>query len=101
LSALNGPPLQNALKRVRPDLIVGSSESDSGDLSRAAKATGATVYVTPDSKIGQVERAIDDLGLLTGHGFEAREDVARIQRQQKAISARLARTKPVQVFIDT
>jgi len=101
LEALNGPPLQNGLRRAHPDLIVASSESDSGDLSRAAKATGAPVYVTPDNNLLQVERAIDDLGLLSGRGFQARRAVAKIQRQQQAVKAKLAGRKPVHVFVDT
>jgi ABC-type Fe3+-hydroxamate transport system substrate-binding protein len=101
LGALNGPPLQSALKRLRPDLIVGSGESDSGDLSRAGKATGAPVYITPDSNLLQVERAIDDLGLLAGRGFQARATVARIQKRAQAVHARLAGKKPVHVFVDT
>jgi iron complex transport system substrate-binding protein len=101
LDGLNGPPLQSALRRLHPDLIVGSGESDPGDLGRAAKATGAPVYVTPDSSILQVERAIDALGLLSGRGPQARDAVARIQRQRQAVKKKLAGTKPVRVFIDT
>jgi iron complex transport system substrate-binding protein len=101
LGALSGPPLVSALRRLHPDLIVASSESDSTDLGRAGRATGAPVYVTPDTSILQVERAIDDLGLLTGRGFQARKVVAKIQQQQKAVAAKLAGTSPVRVFIDT
>jgi cobalamin transport system substrate-binding protein len=101
LGALNGPPLVSALRRLHPDLIVASSESDSTDIQRAGRATGAPVYITPDSSIRQVERAIDDLGLLTGRGVEARRTVMRIQQRQKAVAGKLAGTQPVSVFIDT
>ncbi len=101
LDILSGPALVGALRRVHPDLIVGSTETDSADLDRARKATGAAVYVAPDGSIRQVEQAIDDLGLLSGHGARGRELVAAIQREQTLVARKLAGTARVKVFVDT
>jgi iron complex transport system substrate-binding protein len=101
LDILNGPPLVSALRRLRPDLIAGSTENDSADLDRARRTTGAPIYVAPDGSIRQVERAIDDLGLLSGYGARGRELVAEIQGQQQRVAAKLAHTPRVRVFVDT
>lgn len=100
LDVLSGPPLVDKIRRLHPDLIVGSSESDSTDLDQASRVTGAPDYIAPDGSVREVERAIDDLGLLTGTGARAREQVAAIQRTQARVAERLAHTRPVKVFVD-
>ena len=60
------------LRRRRPDLIVASDTVDEQALSRAAAATHADVYAAPGDSISQVERAITQLGLLTGEPVRAR-----------------------------
>lgn len=90
-----------ALRRSRPDLIVASEGADEQDLSRAAAATRAQVYVAPGDSIRQVERAITQLGLLTGDTVRARSLVRRIERDRQAVDTRLTRVPNVTVFVDT
>src|SRR4029077_16367990 len=101
LELLTGEPLVAELRRLHPDLIVGSSESDSADLDRAARTKGTPVYVTPENSVQQIERATTDLGLLTGTAVKARELVASIQGAEARVGTRLAHTRPVRVFVDT
>jgi iron complex transport system substrate-binding protein len=90
-----------ALRRARPDLIVASEDANERDLSRAAAVTGAEVYTAPGDSIRQVERAITQLGLLTGTPVRARTLVRRIEQQRHEVDAQLARTPEVAVFVDT
>lgn len=90
-----------ALKRAKPDLIVASAGADERDLSRAASLTHAEVYVAPGDSIRQVERAITQLGLLTGDPVAARRLVRHIEQQRRRVAARLARQPDVTVFVDT
>jgi iron complex transport system substrate-binding protein len=90
-----------AVRRARPDLIVASPEASERDLSRAASATGARVYTAPGDSIRQVERAITQLGLLTGAPVAARRLVRRIETRRHEVAARLGRVADVSVFVDT
>jgi ABC-type Fe3+-hydroxamate transport system substrate-binding protein len=90
-----------ALKRARPDLIVASQGADEHDLSRAASLTHAQVYLAPGDSIRQVERAITQLGLLTGKPVAARRLVRQIEEQRRMVAERLARKPDVTVFVDT
>jgi iron complex transport system substrate-binding protein len=98
--SLVGLPLVAQIKKARPDLIVASTDVDPLDLARARSATNAAVYVTPDSSIGDVERAIGDVGLLTGRPVAARRVTAGIQRARRRVTARLSGTSEVPTFID-
>jgi len=88
------------VRRARPDLIIASPEGNERDLSRAASATGASVYTAPGDSIRQVERAITQLGLLTGRPVTARRLVRRIESRRDQVAARLARVPAVRVFVD-
>jgi ABC-type Fe3+-hydroxamate transport system substrate-binding protein len=89
------------IRRVRPDLIIASPDANEHDLSRAASATGAIVYTAPGDSIRQVERAITQLGLLTGVPVTARRLVRRIESRRHEVDKRLARVADVSVFVDT
>ena len=89
--SLVGLPLVAQIKKARPDLIVASSDVDPLDLARARSATNAAVYVTPDSSLGDVERAIGDVGLLTGRPVAARRVTAGIQRDRRQVTERFER----------
>jgi len=91
----------NVLRRARPDLIVASDSVDERDLSRAAAATHAEVYLAPGDSIRQVERAITQLGLLTGTPVRARALVRSIEQKRRTVDAALAGTPIVNVFVDT
>jgi cobalamin transport system substrate-binding protein len=90
-----------ALKRAKPDLIVASQGADEHDLSRAGSLTHAQIYLAPGDSIRQVERAITQLGLLTGDPVAARRLVRHIEEQRRVVDSRLAREPDVTVFVDT
>jgi cobalamin transport system substrate-binding protein len=89
------------IRRARPDLIVAAPEASERDLSRVASATGARVYTAPGDSIRQVERAITQLGLLTGAPVAARRLVRRIETRRHEVAAHLERVADVSVFVDT
>jgi len=91
----------DVLRRAKPDLIVASDSVDERDLSRAAAATHAKVYLAPGDSIRQVERAITQLGLLTGTPVRARQLVRTIERKRQAVDTALAGRPLVGVFVDT
>ena len=88
------------VRRAHPDLIVAGQDANERELSRAGSATGAKVYTAPGDSIRQVERAITQLGLLTGAPVEARELVRRIEKRRHQVADRLARVAEVSVFVD-
>ena len=90
-----------AVRRARPDLIVAAPDANERDLSAAASRTRARVYTTPGDSIRQVERAITQLGLLTGAPVAARRLVQRIENRRRQVADRLARVADVSVFVDT
>jgi ABC-type Fe3+-hydroxamate transport system substrate-binding protein len=89
-----------AVRRARPDLIVAGPDASERDLSRAAAATNAKVYTAPGDSIRQVERAITQLGLLTGRPVAARALVRRIEERRHQVADRLANVAGVSVFVD-
>jgi iron complex transport system substrate-binding protein len=91
----------DSLRPLKPDLIVATDTVDERALSRAAAATHAEVYSAPGDSITQVERAITQLGLLTGTPVRARALVRRIERKRHAVDAALRRVPTVSVFVDT
>jgi iron complex transport system substrate-binding protein len=99
--ATASPAALGVLKRARPDLIVASDSVNEHDLSRVAAATHADVYLAPGDSIRQVERAITQLGLLTGTPVQARKLVRTIERKRRAVDVALAAAPIVDVFVDT
>jgi iron complex transport system substrate-binding protein len=98
--SLVGLPLVAQIKKARPDLIVASSGVDPLDLERARSATNAAVYVTPDSSLDDVTRAIGDIGLLTGRPVAARRLSAAIQSDRRQVAARLRGSPVLPTFVD-
>ena len=88
------------MRRAHPDLIVAGEDANEHDLSRAASATKARVYTAAGDSIRQVERAITQLGLLTGAPVKARTLVGRIEARRHQVADRLARVADVSVFVD-
>jgi cobalamin transport system substrate-binding protein len=91
----------DVLRRAKPDLIVASDSISERELSRAAAATHAQVYLAPGDSIRQVERAITQLGLLTGTPVQARKLVRSIEQKRQTVEAALAGRPSVSVFVDT
>jgi iron complex transport system substrate-binding protein len=98
--SLVGLPLVAQIRRARPDLIVASGDADPLDLARARSTTHAAVYVEPDSSLDEVERAISDIGLLTGRPVAGRKVSASIERARHRIAARVSGYPLVPTFID-
>ena len=98
--SLVGLPLVAQIRKARPDLIVASADADPLDLARASSATHAAVYVTPQSSLSDIERAIRDVGLLTGRPVAARRLTASIEGTRSRIAAKLSGSPAVSTFID-
>lgn len=82
-----------------PDLVVATSGTSNAAISRIA-ATGAVVYVMPDTSIQEVERAITQLGLIAAEPAAARRLVHDIERRQRGVNRRLRGSVRPSVFVD-
>ena len=104
LDALDAPVVASNvavsdLAGLRPDLVVAPSATSDPVLSQAA-AAGAPVYVTHDTSITEVERAITQLGLIVAEPAAARRLVRDI-RLQRQMLGRLLRGRPrTTVFVN-
>jgi ABC-type Fe3+-hydroxamate transport system substrate-binding protein len=83
----------------RPDLVVATSRTSDAVVARIA-AAGTAVYVMPDTSIGEIERAITQLGLITAEPVAARRLIRGIRRDQLAVAARVLGRPRVSVFVD-
>ena len=99
--SLVGLPLVAQIRKAHPDLIVASADVDPLDLARARSASHAAVYVTPEGSLDDVERAIGDVGLLTGRPVAARRLTAGIERVRRQVASKLGGSPEVPTFIDT
>lgn len=97
----NGTLLVQQLRRQKPDLIVAPSSAGDVELSHAAAATHAPVYVAPGDSLREVEQGMLELGLLTGTPVTARRLVHRIEAMRRLVDSRLDGAPPVSVFFDT
>jgi iron complex transport system substrate-binding protein len=86
---------------LKPDLIVATPATDELDLARAARESGAEVYVQPAASIENVEEGTIDLGFLVGEAARARQLVGTIERKVAVVEDQLANVEPVMVFVDT
>lgn len=82
-----------------PELVVAPSTADERSLSQAA-ASGAPVYVTPDTSITEIERAITQLGLIVAEPSAARRLVRDIEQRRRHVARRLRGLPPTRVFVD-
>ena len=96
----NGHIIFERLQALRPDLLVASGTTDPIDLRRAVRATGSQVYVAPGNSIEDVERAVNELALLTGNPLAGRRIVGAIEARRRSVANRLAGRPPVRVFVD-
>ena len=91
----------DVVMRLRPDLVVGTPNTDPLDLARAARESEATSYVQPAASIAEVERGVLELGFLLDEAPTARRLVGRLRRAVADLEMRLATTKITPVFVDT
>jgi iron complex transport system substrate-binding protein len=87
------------VRAAHPDLVLAASDTDG--IETRATAIRAPVFLAPDGSIEEVERAITRIGLLLGRPVEARRLVHRIGAERAEVARKLARTRPVRVFVDT
>jgi ABC-type Fe3+-hydroxamate transport system substrate-binding protein len=98
---LTGEALAQALARLEPDLIVASSATDPADLSRAAAATRAPVYLVGEESVRDINRAVTQLGLLTDHAVTGRKLVRKNNAAQRRVTTAVAGEPVLRVFVDT
>ena len=91
----------DAVVRLEPDLVVGTPSTDPLDLTRAARESGAIVYVQPAGSVEDVQRAALELGFVLGSAPEARRLVADIRSGTSAIENKVADQPLVPAFVDT
>ena len=84
---------------LRPDLVLAPATADDKTLSKAA-GSGALVYVTPDSSVTEIERAITQLGLIVAEPAAARRRVGDIERQRRRVARQLMGVGLTRVFVD-
>lgn len=96
----DGSIQEGVLRRFRPDLVVATHAIDVRDLSRAAKITGAAVYVLGDSSVRDVERSLSHLGAMVAEPTTARTHVARIERSRRAVARAVSKLPLTSAFVD-
>jgi iron complex transport system substrate-binding protein len=89
------------LRRLHPDLIVATETGGEEDLSRAAQATKAPVYLAPADSVKGLEHAVTQLGLVLGRPVAARNLVRTIEQKRERVERTLRNAPPVSVFVDT
>jgi iron complex transport system substrate-binding protein len=100
--APNGAIRLEQLRALKPDLVVASgSSTDERQISRAAAAAKARVYVAADSSIRDLEHSITQLGLVTNTAVAARRLVRQIEARRSRVAKKLRGAPPVSVFLDT
>jgi iron complex transport system substrate-binding protein len=100
--ARNGDLRVVALRALHPDLLVATSSTDDDSIvSQAARLEpNALVYPADVDSIDGVEQTLTDLGVITGEPGNASRLVRDIQSKQALVRERLARVKPVSVYVD-
>lgn len=88
------------LRALHPALVVATPRVPPA-IVQAAKSAGSALYRFPASSIDDVERGIEQLGLLTDHPLEARTLVGQIESERAAVARRLRGVPDVSVFVDT
>jgi iron complex transport system substrate-binding protein len=87
--------------RLEPDLIVATPTTDDVDASRAARKSGAPLYVQPAGSIEDVQRAALELGFLVGEPVSARQLRSSLLTSAAAVDEAVRDVAPVSVFVDT
>jgi len=108
-SRLVGPPegffgskgelLVAKLRAAKPDLILAAPGPPV--FARRLAEVPASVYYVPQDSIADVERAIEQLGLLLDRPVKARVLVHRIEEARATVRLKLAESPTVSVFLDT
>lgn len=98
--APNGSIRVRELVRLRPDLIVAAPSTNEVELSRAAAAARAPVYIALGSSIRDVERTITQLGAIVGKPVAAGRLVRVIEKTRRLVAKQVAGRPKAKVFVD-
>jgi ABC-type Fe3+-hydroxamate transport system substrate-binding protein len=100
--ARNGDLQTGALRALHPDLLVATSSSDDDPIVLQASKLEphALVYPADVDSIDGVKQTLTDLGVIIGEPGNASRLVRDIATKQAFVRRRLARTKPVSVYVD-
>jgi iron complex transport system substrate-binding protein len=90
---------QGLIRSLQPDLLLVGE--DIGSLSiQKSRALGIPLYVVPDRSFGGIERALSDIGLLTGKPMRGRREREQLVDQRMQIKTAIAGLEPVRVFFN-
>jgi iron complex transport system substrate-binding protein len=97
-----GKPNLRAIGKANPDLVVvpKALAQTQADADRIARRLGIEVYVSDRESVKGIEHDILQLGLLTGHGSQARGLFTSMQNRIKTITKPFAGQDHVPVFVD-
>jgi iron complex transport system substrate-binding protein len=90
-----------AVAELEPDLILATPATDTVDLARAERRSGAAAYLQPADSVADVLRGILELGFVLGEPARARRLAGATRRKVEAVEARTERLARVSVFVDT
>lgn len=96
----NGELRPAVLRRLEPDLVVASEQTDGQTLSRADAVTDAPIYVAQGASLSEVERTITQLGAITATPAAARRLVRGLEQRRRAVVRRVRERPRVSVFVD-
>jgi len=72
-------PSLETIVRLGPDLVISASSANRRESVEALDAMSIPTFVTDSRSLADVDRLLDTLGRLTGHGLEASAERARLQ----------------------
>jgi iron complex transport system substrate-binding protein len=98
----DGKPNLRAIGKTNADLVLVPSNlaPTDAEADRMARRLGMEVYVSDRESVKGIEHDILQLGLLTGHGGQARGVFSTMQGRINKITAPFSKQPPVPVFVD-
>jgi ABC-type Fe3+-hydroxamate transport system substrate-binding protein len=79
-------------------VLAWASSPEADDLDR--RTQGLPVYIAADGTIDEVERSLDDIGVLVGEPLSGRQAAAAIERRVTRVRDAVSRQRLVTVFLD-
>jgi|tagenome__1003787_1003787.scaffolds.fasta_scaffold20987917_6 iron complex transport system substrate-binding protein len=98
----DGKPNLKAISRSGAELVLvpASLAGSAAEADRLSRQLGMEVYVTDRDSVKGIEHDILQLGLMTGHGSQARAVFADMQSAINKVTMSYADQPPVKVFVD-
>ena len=81
------------------DLVLATADGNRPDDVNRLAALGVAVFTIDTRTVGDVLRSLVTVGELAGRAERAREIAAGLERRQEVVRARVARARPVSVFV--